>query len=254
MRAERTGHNRLYLAVVAALGSAPAAVLAQGLEEVIVTGTRIQQSGMQTPTPVTVVEAAELDSMAAGTLDDGVSRLPQFYGNETPNSNESWFTRGGYGNLNLRGLGINRTLTLLNGRRMVSSTAFGGVDINVFPEAMIERVETVTGGASAAYGTDAVAGVVNFILDTDFTGFRSHVQGGATGEGDGDNYEISVSFGTEIGERGHLLVSGEAFDQDGIFDYDGRDWYQAWSTVPGPGGILRIRPLIAVAGRDLDVS
>lgn len=245
--------TRISLAIAAALGAAPSVLLAQSaIEEVIVTGTRIQQTGMQTPTPVTVVNAGELDSMAAGTMIEAVSQLPQFYGNETPNSNEGWFTRGGYGNLNLRGLGINRTLTLLSGRRMISSTAFGGVDINVFPEAMIERVETVTGGASAAYGTDAVAGVVNFILDTDFTGFRTHLQGGATSEGDGDNYEVSIAFGTEIGERGHVLVSAETFDQDGIFSYEGRDWYKAWGTVPDANGVLRIRPNVVSRNSTFD--
>src|SRR5690606_22742022 len=132
------------------------------------------------------------------------------------------------------------------------STAFGGVDINVFPEAMIERVETVTGGSSAAYGTDAVAGVTNFILDTDFTGFRSHVQGGATSEGDSDNYEVSLSFGTEIGDRAHVLISGEIFDQDGVHSYEGRDWYQGWGTIPDANGMLLIRPQIVSRNSSFD--
>src|SRR5690606_30084132 len=158
-------YSALSLAVAAAFGAAAQSGFAQTpVEEVIVTGTRIQQSGMQTPVPVTVVDAGELEAMAPGNLVDGISRLPQFFANQTPASNDGWFVRGGYGNLNLRGLGINRTLTLLDGRRMISSTAFGGVDVNVFPEAMIARVETVTGGASAAYGTDAVAGGANCIL------------------------------------------------------------------------------------------
>jgi iron complex outermembrane recepter protein len=241
-------------AIAAVIGLAPVAAYPQQqpVEEVVVTGTRIQQSGMQTPTPVTVVEADELRAMAPGTLVDGLSQLPQFFGNQTPSSGDGWFTRGGYGNLNLRGLGINRTLTLLDGRRMISSTAFGGVDVNVFPEAMVQRVETVTGGASAAYGTDAVAGVTNFILDTDFTGFDTRVQGGVTSRGDGDNYEVSVSFGTEIGSRGHLLVSGEAFDQDGIHSYEDRDWYQGWGTIPDADGMLLIRPQIVSRNSSFD--
>lgn len=246
--------TRLRLAVAAALGVAPLAGHAQDstVEEVVVTGTRIERTGMQTPTPVTVVDAAELAAMAPGALIDGVSQLPQFFGNQTPGSNDGWFLRGGYGNLNLRGLGINRTLTLLDGRRMISSTAFGGVDINVFPEAMIDRVETVTGGASAAYGTDAVAGVTNFLLDTDMTGIRTHVQGGATSRGDADNYEVSVAFGTEIGERGHLLVSGEAFDQDGVHDYEDRDWYRGWGTIPDASGMLLIRPQVVSRNASFD--
>lgn len=212
------------------------------LDEIIVTGSRIQTSGMQTPTPVTVISTEELSAAVPGTMIEGISQLPQFYGNQGANVPGSWFTRGGYGNLNLRGLGINRTLTLLNGRRMISSTPFGGVDINVFPEAMVNRVETTTGGASAAYGSDAVAGVTNFLLDTEFEGIRLGLQTGSTSEGDGDSNEFSVAFGTDIGENGHLLVSGERFEQDGIFGYQGRDWYQAWGLIPDATGMNLIRP------------
>src|SRR5690606_13345279 len=125
----------------------------------------------------------------------------------------------------------NRTLTLLNGRRMASSSAFGGVDINIFPEAMIKGIETVTGGASAAYGTDAVAGVVNFILDTRFEGLQIELQGGMTTRGDAGNYEGSIAFGTKLGERGHFLVSVERAEQEGVHNYVGRNWYKSWGAV-----------------------
>lgn len=215
------------------------------IQEIAVTGSRIQRSGMTTPTPVTVINSDELDKMSPGNIIDGLSQLPQFLGNETPTSLGSWFTRGGYGNLNLRGLGINRTLTLLNGRRMISATAFGGVDINVFPEAMIQNVQTVTGGASAAYGTDAVAGVSNFILDTDFVGFRAHAQAGQTDRGDADNEEMSFAFGMDIGTRGHIQVSAERFDQSGVFSYEDRDWFRGWGTVPDDNGMLLLEPMVA---------
>ncbi|WP_338242709.1 TonB-dependent receptor plug domain-containing protein [Aurantiacibacter hainanensis] len=202
----------------------------QDRQIIYVTGSRIQTDGMQAPVPVTVVGAEELETLSPGALITGVSQLPQFYGNQTPNSG-AFFTRAGYGTLNLRGLGVNRTLTLLNGRRVPSTSAFGGVDINLFPEAAIQAVETTTGGASAAYGSDAVAGVVNFILDTDFTGLEVSAQGGITERGDGDNYEISGTFGTSFaGGRGHILVAGEYYDQKGIFTYRDRDWYQGWGT------------------------
>ncbi|MBC2777076.1 TonB-dependent receptor domain-containing protein [Parasphingopyxis marina] len=209
---------------------------------IIVTGSRIRQDGMQTPVPVTAVQAEALDSMAPTTLVEGLSQLPQFYGNQTPNDATSWFERGGYGNLNLRGLGINRTLTLLNGRRIISANAFGGVDTNVIPEALIASIATTTGGASAAYGTDAVAGVVNFILDTDFDGLELTAQAGITSRGDSEYYEISGAFGTNIGSRGHFLISAERFEQEGVHNYDGRDWYNAWGTVPDANGQLLIRP------------
>ena len=128
--------------------------------------------------------------MAPGTLVEGMVQLPQFYGSTTTANTGGFFTSPGAGNLNLRGLQSKRTLTLLDGRRVVASTIYGGPDINLFPENMLERVESVTGGASAAYGTDAVTGVVNFILDTDFDGFRANVQGGETGDGDNGEHRV----------------------------------------------------------------
>ena len=210
---------------------AAAAAEDSGDNTITVTGSRIRADGMQAPVPVTVVDAAEIETLSPGALITGISQLPQFYGNQTPNSG-NFFLRAGYGSLNLRGLGVNRTLTLLNGRRVPSTSAFGGVDINLFPEAMIASVETTTGGASAAYGTDAVAGVVNFILDTKFSGIAASGQIGITDRGDGQNYEISAAYGTSFaGGRGHFLVSGEYYDQEGIHSYRGRDWYQAWGTL-----------------------
>ena len=202
-------------------------------ETIYVTGSRIRTDGMQAPVPLTVVTSDEVEALSPGALISGVSQLPQFYGNQTPNSG-AFFTRAGYGSLNLRGLGVNRTLTLLNGRRMPSTSAFGGVDINLFPEAMLRTVETTTGGASAAYGSDAVAGVVNFILNTDFTGIEINAQAGITDRNDGGNQEVSLAYGTSFaGGRGHILASGEYYDQDGIHTYEGRDWYQGWGSYGG---------------------
>lgn len=219
-------------AVQAQDADADAEVAAEQQERptIFVTGSRIRTDGMTAPVPVTVVGAGELEALSPGALINGVSQLPQFYGNQTPNSG-AFFTRSGYGSLNLRGLGVNRTLTLLNGRRVPSTSAFGGVDINLFPEAMIQSVETTTGGASAAYGSDAVAGVVNFTLNNNFTGLEMSAQGGITDRGDGENYEVSAAFGTDFaGGRGHFQVSGEYYNQEGIFTYDGRDWYGAYGT------------------------
>lgn len=244
------------------LGSAPAFVAdaahaegnsgANGVAEVVVTGSRLRLNGMQTPTPVTAVTAVELKSMSPGTLVEGLAQLPQFYNSQTPAAAAPWFTRGGYGNLDIRGLGINRTLTLLNGRRVISQTAFGGVDINMFPQEMIKSVETVTGGASAAYGTDAVAGVTNFILDTNFTGLKVSVQGGETTREDSQNYQASAAFGMKLGEKGHLLVSGEYFKQDGVHSYKGRSWYKGWSTIPDSTGLLQTVPNVVSRGSTFD--
>jgi iron complex outermembrane receptor protein len=113
----------------------------------------------------------------------------------------------------------------------------------------VNRVETTTGGASAAYGTDAVAGVVNFYLDTGFDGLKVGLQTGATAEGDGDGYEFWVTYGTDIGENGHLIVSGERFEQDGIIGYQGRDWYQSWRLLRDANDMDLVRPNVVSAGR-----
>ncbi len=213
------------------------------IEEVEVTGTRIQHVGMTTPTPVTSVSLDELTSMAPTTLIDALVELPQFYGSATTSNFNTgangFFTSPGGGSLDLRGLGTKRTLTLLDGRRMVDSTLYGGPDINLFPQAIVQRVDTVTGGASAAYGTDAVAGVVNFILDTKFNGFKATVQDGQTTRGDNKNAEYSMTFGRQLGEHAHIILSGEHYAEDPVYTWNGRSWYQSWgllqSTAPGAG-------------------
>ena len=204
------------------------------VEEVVVTGTRIQQTGMVTPTPVTSVGSQDLQAMAPGNLIDSLSQLPQFFNNDTPQTQFNFAGSAGASNLNVRGIGSNRTLVLLDGRRIVSSNRLGTTDINVFPEGILERVEVVTGGASAAYGSDAVAGVANFVLNTEFVGFDSHLQGGITDRGDAESFEASVTYGTEIGERGHLIASADAYDSRGVDGYEDRDWYQGWGTVTNP--------------------
>src|SRR5690606_22146643 len=136
--------------------------------------------------------------------------------------------------LNLRGIGTIRTLMLLDGRRVVPSTRFGTVDIALFPRNLVKRVEVVTGGASASYGSDAVSGVVNVILDDDFEGLRTHAQGGIAGAGDFGNVETGVTFGTRVGGNSSLLLSGEVFRASGIRGYASRDWYDGQAAIPNP--------------------
>jgi outer membrane receptor protein involved in Fe transport len=202
-------------------------------ERITVTGTRIIRTGMVTPTPVTTVQAAEIDRMAPGTVLESLSELPTFFANQVPEQVNGGQNSGG-SNLNLRGAGNNRTLVLLDGRRVVSSNRFGTVDIAQFPEELLQSVETVTGGASASYGTDAVAGVVNFILDTDFEGVKAHGQYGVTRYGDGENYEIGAAFGARIGDRGHLLGSVELYNLEAISSFESltdRDFYKQHARV-----------------------
>jgi iron complex outermembrane recepter protein len=210
--------------------TAPAPV--SSLQEVTVTGSRLRETGMNTPTPVTVVTASQLDLVAPGNVVEAFKQLPQFLGNIDATQNNGIGTDAGQSILNMRGLGANRTLVLLDGRRLVPSTYNGTVDINVLPQSLLKRTEVVTGGASAAYGTDAVAGVVNFILDTDYTGLKGRVQGGITGHGDGANKEGELTFGTAIGQKAHLIASIDYYDNNPIESV--RPWMQSWGAVNDP--------------------
>ena len=255
--------NYVATAVAAAVALAIAGqgtALAQSapvLEEVQVTGSRIAQApGMSTPTPVTALQAEELKVLSPANLIDGLSTLPQFLGN-TSQQNALGGQNSGGSNVNLRGAGINRTLVLLDGRRVVSSNRFGTVDVNTLPEMLLQNVETVTGGASASYGTDAVAGVVNFKLDTKFEGVKLRAQAGGTTRHDGENNEVGFAVGHSFGDRLHFVGSVQHFNQDAIKDIGGltsRPWFNqtsrvtntASNPVAGTGGpTFLLKPYVA---------
>lgn len=179
--------------------------------EVVVTGSRIARAGFEAPTPVTVTTAEQLSQAQGSTLGDALRQLPSLTSSVGPRGAQ---TSGGQGGafLNLRNLGGIRTLTLLDGRRFISQSGSGLVDTNLFPQALVSRVEVVTGGASAAYGSDAVAGVVNFILDTRYEGFKGEIQGGVSDLGDGEEQKYSLTYGASLfGDRGHFIASAEYF-------------------------------------------
>ena len=241
----RSGLFTSLLAGLTALGAAagPAAAQEQtssaappapgsSLEEVTVTGSRLRDTGMNTPTPVTVVTSEQLDLIAPGNIVEAFKQLPQFLGNVDATQNNGIGTDAGQSVLNMRDLGENRVLVLLDGRRMVPSTYNGTIDINVMPQSLLKRTEVVTGGASAAYGTDAVAGVVNFILDTQYTGLKGRVQGGITTYGDGANKEGELTFGTAIGSKAHLVASIDYYENNPIEGV--RPWMQSWGAVNNP--------------------
>ncbi|WP_375393561.1 TonB-dependent receptor plug domain-containing protein, partial [uncultured Sphingomonas sp.] len=200
---------------------------AGGATDITVTGSRIVRDGYSAPTPVTVLGAADIAAQSPANISDFVNQLPAITAGGSTSSNSSGSLSNGIAGINsvnLRGLGVGRTLVLLDGQRSVASAVSGVVDINTFPQDLIERVEVVTGGASAQYGSDAVGGVVNFILDKKFKGFRISADEGLTTYGDGHNYKIDASVGLSLlGDRLHVLLSGEYFHQDGV-DTIARDW------------------------------
>jgi outer membrane receptor protein involved in Fe transport len=209
------------------------------LETIIVTGSRIQRDGYQAPTPVTVAVADDLLKAAPGNLSEGLNRLPQFIGSAGPNKSNNVFATPTHGNiLNLRGLGGIRTLVLLDGLRVPATNYLGTVDVNVLPQQLVQRVDVVTAGASSAYGSDAVAGVVNFVLDTKYNGLKGVAQSGISSRGDNGTTRIGLAGGFNVTDRLHALFSYDHYSNKGYLNQDRPyldDQGQAVGSVVGGG-------------------
>jgi iron complex outermembrane receptor protein len=179
--------------------------------DIVVTGSRIERAGFDQPTPTTVVGEVELRQGARANIAQVLNDQPQFRPTTSPQvsiGNQNTGTAP----VDLRGLGSARTLTLLNGRRFV-----GENNLNLVPTNMVKRLEVVTGGASAAWGSGAVAGVVNIILKDDLEGVSLGAQSGISSRGDGKRYSFDGSFGTHFaGGAGHFMVGAEYLDDKGI--------------------------------------
>lgn len=195
-------------------------------DRIVVTGSRIITDGSQAPTPVTVVTTDALTETAPSSIADGLNQLPQFAGSRNQNSggtfNAGSAPLGNY--LNLRGLNSSRLLVLLDGQRVAPTTRDNSVDINMLPQMLVERVDIVTGGASAVYGSDAVSGVVNYVLDNDYVGIKGTAQAGISDYGDAFSYRLGGAFGFDAGERIHVMGSYEYYENDGVPHIFDRDW------------------------------
>lgn len=215
----------------------PEEVVDESDGEIVVTGSRIARDGYSAPTPVSVIGGKELFDEAPANVADIVNSLPSVRGSSTAANSSGSLSNGlaGIASVNLRALGPIRTLVLFDGQRSVASAANGVVDVNTFPQALVERVEVVTGGASSAYGSDAVSGVVNFILKKDLEGAEFNYEHGVTTYGDGINDKITGAVGHSFAEgRGHVLASAEYFNQQGTFWID-RPWAREnYYTVNNP--------------------
>jgi len=204
--------------------------------DIVVTGSRTNRPGFTSPTPVTALSSDELTKISPSILSDALRVMPALSSTSGTQRN-SGSTGGGQSFLNLRGLGATRTLTLLDGRRFVATNITGSVDANLIPSGLVERVDLVTGGASAAYGSDAVAGVANFILNTRFVGVRGTAQYGISSHGDNREFAATLTAGTSFADgRGHVVVSGEYFQNDGI-DGNARAWARSgYQIITNPAG------------------
>ena len=177
-----------------------------GLAEVVVTGSLIQDPNRISPSPIVITTAEDLKQSGGVTLESALNQLPQFSPSGTAGNGGQG--TGGHATLNLHALGANRNLVLLDGRRLPLADIFGTVDINFIPESILSSVQTITGGASAVYGSDAMSGVVNFITLKKLDGVQADLQYGNSEKGDLGQTQASLAFGTDFAEnKGAALLS-----------------------------------------------
>lgn len=210
-------------------------------QDIIVTGSRITTGGYTAPTPTTVIDASAIAANAQPNIFTTIAQLPSLQGSTGTATNTFSTSSGqqGLSSFSLRGVGAIRTLTLLDGQRVVGANVTGVPDISLFPQLLVKRVDVVNGGASASYGSDAVGGVVNFITDTRYQGVKGNVQGGITNYGDNEQVLVQLAAGTSFFEdRVHVVASTEYAREEGIGGGEfgiglagGRDWFRQSTLI-----------------------
>ena len=230
---------------VAAAPAVPGASDSPALTEVVVTGSRIASRSYTSDSPLVGVSAAQIASTGQVSLDSALGQMPQFSSaqgqTEVGDVQGATGFQGGQSYSDLRGLGPERTLVLLDGQRMVPTNPNGAVDLNVIPMALIEGVDVITGGASAVYGSDAMAGVVNFRLRQHFQGIQLSYRHGASTHGDGPENSVSVLMGGNFdNNRGNAVVDVEYNERGAIIGAD-RPFFSNFVNMPrgvpsGPEG------------------
>jgi iron complex outermembrane receptor protein len=225
---------------LAAESAATEASADETLTEVVVTGSRIRRADLEANSPTVTASSELFENTTTLGVEAVLNQLPQFVPaatmfSSTTNQATATLTPGA-SLVNLRGLGSFRTLTLIDGRRATPLNAQLNVDTNSIPSAAIERVEIISGGASAVYGADAVAGVVNFILKDRFQGLDLTARYGMTEEGDGEETQVSALMGTTFSEgRGNIMVGMEYADRGRAYDTN-RDWLRRNFSNPYTAG------------------
>lgn len=187
----------------------------QNLEEIVVTGTLIPQPGQASISPLSILSHEDLVLQGNINVEEMLNRMPQLRADNTASSNNPGT---GIATLDLRGLGTNRNLVLVDGRRVTPSGQDGTVDVNNIPVEMIDRVDVVTGGASSTYGSDAMSGVVNFILKKDVTGFETRASYGLSTRGDARESYVATLFGAGVGDGGNIMVDLSYFKRDSVLE------------------------------------
>ncbi|HET7085497.1 MAG TPA: TonB-dependent receptor [Rhizomicrobium sp.] len=216
----------------------PPGAPAAGVETVVVTGSRVISDVANSPTPLTEVSQAQLlATTPSGDIPTALNKLPIFNGSVTVRNSTNAGSNATGAVLNLRNFGTQRTLVLLDGHRITPANANGTVDVDTLPTMLIQRVDVVTGGASSVYGSDAVTGVVNYVLDKHFNGFKINVNGGISNYADAASYNLGVAVGTDfLGGRAHFEGSLRRFSQDGVLQNQRELGRQNWG-VEGLGTV-----------------
>lgn len=204
-------------------------------QSIVVTGSRIARPDIETAAPIASVGAEEFALQAgAGNVENVLNDLPQINATTTANSNNPG---GGVATVNLRLLGPARTLVLVDGKRYVSFSVTQQVDLNTIPSALVERVDVITGGQSAVYGSDAIAGAVNFIMKKDFAGFEAQSSYDVTERGDGQSWNVGATIGANIEDgRGNVVAHVNYLNRKGTFA-GGRPFGRLALTNANVGGV-----------------
>ena len=207
--------------------------------DIIVTGSRISRRDFEAVSPITSLSGDALETSGAVTIEAALNQLPQFAASAGSASNLN--NRSGQASANLRGLGPQRTLVLIDGRRVQPANSDGSADLNSIPDALIENVEVITGGASSTYGSDAVAGVVNFKLKRRFSGVQLDTQLGLTSRGDGGSQNVKFVAGTNFDDdRGNIVVALNYAHRSSIGN-DRRKFFEfSGQTTSFPQGTLKV--------------
>jgi outer membrane receptor protein involved in Fe transport len=215
------------------------------IEEVVVTGSRILRRDYFAPSPLVTMDRDAIEIAAQPTLEESLKRLPQV----TPDAGRTT-NNGGVGQsyVSLRYMGANRTLAMLNGRRLAPAGIGSSVDLNSLPQALIDRVEIITGGATTVYGSDAVAGVVNFKTRSDFDGFEAEVSAYVTGDGDSEVYDANLAWGHNFAERGNIALFGGYLERKATFTGEREFTSVQWGDV-GIGRLVQLGSLAIPAGQ-----
>jgi iron complex outermembrane recepter protein len=259
MKNQTSNHHRLHRLRLAVMASTLASTVGAGftstafaaegeLEEVIVTGSRIVRRDFQSNSPIVTVNADDFETQSGLNVESYLNQLPTYNPAASPTTTQadvqiSPVNSVGVASISLRGFGANRSLVLINGKRPTPINALMVTDVNGVPSALLQRVETITGGASAVYGADAVAGVTNFILRDNFEGFEVDAQYGVAEVGDGDESRISAVLGSNFADgRGNATFGVERYSRKTAFENEREIFVKdRWENLYAGGGGIRLQ-------------